>query len=57
MKKRQWLKHKREKSIEKKIQNKFLFTCVLEIKIHGVYIRKKTKTKLKGKLGQPSKAQ
>ena len=40
MKKRQWLKHKREKSREKKIQKKFLFTCVLESKIHGVYIRK-----------------
>jgi len=41
MKKRQWLKHKRGKSREKKIQKKFLFTCILESKIHGVYIRKR----------------
>jgi len=40
IKKRQWLKHKREKNREKKIQKKFLFTCVLESKIHGVYIKK-----------------
>jgi len=38
MKKRQWLKRKREKNIEKKIQKKLLFTCVLDNKIHGVYI-------------------
>jgi len=41
MKKRQWLKRKREKSRENKIQKKFLFTCVLESKIRSVYIRKK----------------
>jgi len=41
MKNRQWLKHKREKSREKKTQKKFLFTCVLKSKIHGVYIKKK----------------
>ena len=40
MKKRQRLKRKREKSRKKKIQKKFLFTCVLESKIHNVYIRK-----------------
>jgi len=48
---------KETKEEKKKIQNKFLFTCVLEIKIHVVYIRKKTKTQLKGKLGQTHKAQ
>ena len=39
MKKRQWLKHNRKKNREKKIQKKFLFICVLENKIHGVYVR------------------
>ena len=59
MKKRQWLKHKREKNREKKIQKKFLFTCVLESKIHGVYIRKILilSWDRKGKLGQTNKAQ
>jgi len=57
MKKRQWLKHKREKSIE--IQKKFLFTCVLESKIHGEYIRKglRPSWNRKGKLGQTNKTQ
>jgi len=60
MKKRQWLKHKREKGREKKIQKKFLFTCVLESKIHGVYIRKKRlkpSWNRKRKLGQTNKTQ
>ena len=59
MKKRQWLKHKREKIREKKIQKKFLFTCVLESKIHGVYIRKglKPNSNRKEKLDQTNKAQ
>jgi len=59
MKKRQWLKHKREKNREKKIQNKFLFTCVLESKIHGVYIRKRLRPSWnrKGKLDQTNKVQ
>jgi len=59
MKKRQWLKHKREKNREKKIQNKFLFTCILESKIHGVYIRKKLRPRWnrKGKFGQTNKIQ
>ena len=59
MKKRQWLKHKREKNREKKIQKKFLFTCVYENKIHGVYIRKRPRPSWnrKGKLGQTNKAQ
>ena len=35
------LKHKREKSREKKTQKKILFICVLESKIHDVYIRKR----------------
>ena len=59
MKKRQWLKHKREKGREKKIQKKFLFNCVLESKIHGVYIRKilRPSWNRKGKLGQTNKIQ
>jgi len=59
MKKRQWLKRKREKSGKKKIQKKFLFTYVLESKIHGVYIRKRLRPSWnrKGKFGQTNKAQ
>ena len=58
MKKRQWLKHKRGKNREKKIQKKFLFICILESKIHGVYIRKRLRSSWnrKGKLGQTNKA-
>ena len=54
MKKIQWLKCKREKSRENKIQRKFLYTCVLESKIHGVYIRKRLRPSWnrKVKLGQ-----
>jgi len=55
MKKRQWLKHKREKNREKKIQKKFLFTYAYENKIHCVYIRKRIIPR--GKLGQTNKAQ
>jgi len=57
MKKRQWLKHKREKNIEKKIQKKFLFIYVYENKIHGVYIRKRLRPSWnrKGKLSQQTK--
>jgi len=59
MKKKQWLKHKRGKNREKKIQKKFLFTCILESKIHGVYIRKRLRPSwnIRGKLGQTNKAQ
>ena len=59
MKKRQWLKHKREKNREKKIQKKLLFTCAYENKIHGVYIRKRLRPSWnrKGKLGQTNNAQ
>ena len=55
MKKWPWLKHKREKSREKK----FLFTCVLKSKIHGVYIRKRLRPSWnrKEKLDQTNKAQ
>jgi len=55
MKKKQWLKYKREK----KIQEKFLFTCILESKIHDVYIRKKLKPNWnrKWKLNQTNKIQ
>jgi len=59
MKNKQWLKHKREKSRQKKIQKKFLFTCVLESKIHGVYIRKRIRPSWnkKEKLDQTNKTQ
>lgn len=55
MKKRQWLKYKKEKSREKKYKrNSYLPTCVLESKIHGIYIRKRLRPSWnrKGKLGQ-----
>jgi len=50
---------KEKKNIEKKIQKKFLFTCILESKIHGVYIRKKLRPSWnrKGNLGQTNKIQ
>jgi len=50
----------KERKIEKtKYKKKFLFTCVLESKIHGVYIRKRLRPSWnkKGKLSQTNKAQ